>query len=251
MIKSAVKRDINESDTVTIVADLLAELFGYDKFHELTSEHAIRGTFCDLAVTINDKVQLLIEAKAIGLDLKSKHLRQAINYAANKGAEWVGLTNANKWQIYRVHFTQPVMEELVLDFNLLDLNPRSAATVECLYPLTREGMLKASLSDYYDLKQATSRYVMGALMTSDPLLKTMRRELKRLSPDVKIGVDQIKEVLIHEVLKREVTEGEKAEEARKKVQKYITKVSKPGKRAKIISQGDSSIPEGLEAQDTE
>ena len=35
-----------------LVKDLLAEVFGYDKYAELTSEHAIRGTYCDLAVKV-------------------------------------------------------------------------------------------------------------------------------------------------------------------------------------------------------
>jgi hypothetical protein len=42
-------RDVSEADTVTIVKDLLAEVFGYDKYAELTGEFAIRGTYCDLA----------------------------------------------------------------------------------------------------------------------------------------------------------------------------------------------------------
>ena len=45
-------RDVSEADTVTVVKDLLSDLFGYDKYSELTSEHSIRGTFCDLAVKI-------------------------------------------------------------------------------------------------------------------------------------------------------------------------------------------------------
>ena len=43
-------RDVSEADTVTIIKDLLSDIFGYDKYAELTSEHSIRGTFCDLAV---------------------------------------------------------------------------------------------------------------------------------------------------------------------------------------------------------
>ena len=46
-------RDVSEADTVTLVKDVLADLFGYDKYSELTSEHQIRGTFCDLAVQID------------------------------------------------------------------------------------------------------------------------------------------------------------------------------------------------------
>jgi hypothetical protein len=37
------------SDTVIIVTDVLAEVFGYDKYSELTAEFAISGTYCDLA----------------------------------------------------------------------------------------------------------------------------------------------------------------------------------------------------------
>ena len=91
---------------------------------------------------------------------------------------------------------------------------------------------------------------MGALMTSEPLLKAMRRELKKLSPDVKIGIDQIKEVLIHEVLKREVTEGEKAEEARKRIRRYLGKAPKAKKHVGGESRQESQVPMTLEEKDT-
>lgn len=45
----------------------------------------------------------------------------------------------------------------------------------------------------------------------------MRRELRRISPDVRIDTDEIKTVLINEVIKREVLEGDKADGARKKI----------------------------------
>jgi len=83
VLQSAKDRDINESDTVAIVTDVLADVFGFDKYAEVTSEFCIRNTFCDLAIKVGDKVQFLIEVKAIGLSLKENHLRQAINYGAN------------------------------------------------------------------------------------------------------------------------------------------------------------------------
>ena len=52
-------RDVSEADTVTVVKDVLSEMFGYDKHSELTSEHSIRGTYCDLAIKLNDKLALL------------------------------------------------------------------------------------------------------------------------------------------------------------------------------------------------
>ena len=47
VLEIAKERDLNESDTVAIITDMLAEVFGYDKYLEVTSELAIRGTYCD------------------------------------------------------------------------------------------------------------------------------------------------------------------------------------------------------------
>ena len=73
VLKQAKIKDINESDTVTIIMDMLAEVFGYDKYSEITSEYAIKKTYCDLAIKIDGKLRFLIEVKAIGLDLKTDH----------------------------------------------------------------------------------------------------------------------------------------------------------------------------------
>ena len=51
----------------------------------------------------------------------------------------------------------------------------------------------------------------------------IRRELRRVSPDVKIDSEQIKDVLKNEVIKREVLEGEKALDATKKISRSASK----------------------------
>lgn len=219
ILQSALDRDVNESDTVDIMTDMLDEIFGYDKYVEVTSEYKIRGTYCDLAIEIDGRIRLLIEVKAIGIELKENHLRQAVNYAANEGVDWVVLTNGINWQVYRVTFTKPIKKELVVDFDLLDLSPRKPDEMEPLFLLSREGLAQSALPDYFARKQATSRYVIGAILLSDPLLKSVRRELKKVSPDIKFDIDHIKGVVEREVLKREVVEGEKATEARKRVEK--------------------------------
>ena len=118
ILATAKSRDVNESDTVVIVTDLLQEIFGYDKYAEITSEHMIRGTFCDLAVKLDGTLAFLIEVKAIGLDLKEQFVKQAVDYAANQGVEWVVLTNGTVWKIYKISFTKPIAQELVVDFDL-------------------------------------------------------------------------------------------------------------------------------------
>src|SRR5687768_17793026 len=91
--EAARSRDVNESDTRVIISDFLADVLGFDKYSEVTTEFAVKSTFCDLAVKLKGKLKFLIECKSAGTDLKDNHLRQATDYAANEGVEWILLTN--------------------------------------------------------------------------------------------------------------------------------------------------------------
>lgn len=215
ILDSARARDANESDTVIIIMDLLSEIFGYDKYSEITSEHAVRGTFCDLAIKIDGALALLIEVKAIGADLKDQHVKQAVDYATNQGCEWVALTNGTVWRAYKVSFTKPINQELVVEFNLCALNPRREDDLGLIWLLCKEGWQKARLGEFFEQRQALSRFTIGALLVSESVLTVLRRELRRTSPEAKIDERQIRDVLISEVLRREVLEGEKAESARR------------------------------------
>lgn len=223
ILASAKSRDINESDTAIVVTDMLSEIFGYDKYSEITSEFAIRGTSCDLALRVDGVIHCLIEVKAIGLELKDAHVKQAIDYAANQGIDWAILTNGITWKIYKVTFAKPIDHELVAESDFLRLNPKEDGHLELLYLITKEGWQKSVLDDFHTQKQALSRFFIGAMVLSDPVLTVVRRELKRVSPDVKIELDQIRDVLSQEVLKREVQEGDKAEEARRKIARVASR----------------------------
>lgn len=223
ILDTAKARDANESDTVIIVMDLLSEIFGYDKYAEITSEHAIRGTFCDLAIKIDGTLSLLIEVKAIGTDLKDQHVKQATDYAANQGCEWVALTNGIVWRAYKVTFTKPIEHELVVEFNLSSINPRKEAELELVGVLCKEGWQKARLGSFHEQRQALSRYTIGAILLSDPVLGVLRRELRRTSPDIRIDEVQIRDVLVAEVLRREVFEGEKADAAKRRVSRAASR----------------------------
>jgi predicted type IV restriction endonuclease len=224
ILSAAKSRDAGEADTSTIVKDLLSEVFGYDKYSEITSEYMIKGTYCDLAIKLDTKLALLLEVKAIGTELKEGHSKQAVDYAANQGVEWVALTNGSIWRVYRIVFGQPLTQELVLEFDLLSINTKMRGQVEPLYMLAKEGQNKSVLHEYHAQRQAMSRHYLGALILDDVVLDVIRRELRRLSPDVKIDRDELRSVLMLDVLKREVTEGDKAAEARKKIAKAQNRV---------------------------
>ncbi|MFH1515094.1 MAG: type I restriction enzyme HsdR N-terminal domain-containing protein, partial [bacterium] len=225
VIKLAKDRDVNESDTVSILNDILGEVFGYDKYLEVTSEIAIRGTFCDLALKVDDKIQFLLEIKAVGTELKERHMRQTIDYGANQGIPWVILTNAQEWKVYKIRFEQPINYDLVCAFKFDELNPRNEKDQECLFLLSKEALGKNIRDEYYEKFQNVNRYILGSLILSDAVLAAIRKELRKLADGVKVEQSDIEQILRKEVLKREVVEGEDAEAAYSRVSKHYKKTS--------------------------
>lgn len=242
ILTDAKSRDVGETDTVTIIKDMLSDVFGYDKYTELTSELAIRGTYCDLAIKLDGKIATLIEVKAIGIDLRDNHVKQAIDYAVNQGTQWVLLTNGIRWLVYHVYFTRPIAQELVIDLDFTTISHKNNSDVDSLFLWCKEGWQKSALGDFHTQKQALSRFFIGAMVLSDPVLDVIRRELRRISPDVKIDSDQIRNVLVSEVIKRDVMEGEKADEARKK----ISRASKAKLRESKTKDLSDTTPSDLE-----
>ena len=181
---AAKDRDINESDTVVIIADFLSEVLGFEKYSEITTEFSVRGTYCDLATKIGGQVQYLVEAKAIGVSLKDSHIRQATSYAAQEGIEWVILTNGADWQSYRMRFEQPIDQDLVFQANMIETTVRRDA-VEQFYLLSREGMAKSAIEEFRRQKDSCSPFLVAQTILSDAILSTVRRELRRVSPGAK------------------------------------------------------------------
>jgi hypothetical protein len=240
LVASAKARDINESDTVVLLIGILADALGYDRYTEITTEKAIKGTFCDLAIKMDGKIHILIEVKAVGVDLKDIHVKQAVDYAANDGIDWVILTNSVTWRIYKILFTKPIQNILVCEFDLLNLKAKDTDDIEKLALLSREATGKSVLEDYFTQKQATSKFMLGNLLFEESVLNLLRKELKQVYPNIKTSNDEISKVLKNEVLKREIVEGEEALEARKKIAKANRKAEK-AKHEKTKEEPDSPV----------
>ncbi len=226
ILEDARSRDINESDTVVIITDMLSEIFGFDKYSEITSEFAIRGTYCDLVTQIDGDLQYLIEVKAVGIELKESFIKQAVDYAANRGIDWVILTNGIRWIVYKIAFTKPIDKDQVIRFNFNELNPKNKSHLEIMFCLSKEGCNKSVLDEYHSQRQVLNKYFIGSVIITDPMLNTIRRELKKLTPDIGTDNEQIKKVISQEIFKREILESEKGQEASKKINYKIKKYQK-------------------------
>lgn len=242
ILVAAKARDVNESDTVVIVTDMLQDVFGYDKYTEITSEHAIRGTYCDLAIKIDGTLAILIEVKSIGMDLKDQFVKQAVDYAANQGVDWVILTSGMLWRVYKVSFTKPIDHELMFEFDFAQINPRNNDDIELAFMLAKESWKRALLSEYHAQKQALSRFTLAAIVLGESALELIRRELRRVTPGIKIETSEIRKVLEVEVLKREVVEGEKAVEAQRRVSRAGNKMRRNGKVKSADTDGAAADP---------
>jgi predicted transcriptional regulator len=64
-------------------------------------------------------------------------------------------------------------------------------------------------------KQALSKYYVGQIILTDTVLDSIRRVLKKVSPDVKISNEKIEEVVKTEIFKREIF-GEKKRKKQKR-----------------------------------
>ena len=219
LLTEAQSKDINESDTVTLLVDILSDVCGWDKYTDVTSEYAVRNTYCDIAVKYDDSPVMLIEAKAVGIALKSNHMTQAVHYASDSGIEWVVLTNGLQWQVYKIVFTKPVKHELFCEFNFLEISSRNKSGLNSLYILSKEGVPKRAIKNLYEESQATNKYMMASILLSDQILDDIRREIRRMNRNIKIESEAIGRILKEEVLKREVTEGESFAEAQRKVRR--------------------------------
>lgn len=226
VLQIAKDRDVNESDTISIIKDMLAEIFGYDKYLEITSELAIRGTFCDLAIKVDNKIEYIIEAKAIGTALKESHLRQALEYGSNNGVPWVILTNGMLWRIYKIRFEQPITYDLVCDFNFSELDGKSEEHQEKLFIICKEGINKDAREQFHEKIQCLNRFILGALILSDDVLTVLRRELRKITEGIFVAPEDIIHVLKNEVLKRDVIEGEEAQKAQSRVKRYYGKTAR-------------------------
>lgn len=246
IVVKARDKDVNESDTVAIITDILSDVFGYDKYTEVTSEYAIKRTYCDLAIKLDGQVRLLIEAKAAGLNLKEQHIKQAVDYGSNSGIEWVVLTNSVRWMVYKVQFSKPVFSELVYEFDFDQLNTKKDSDLELLYHLTKEAMSKtgrASLDDFYSHKKVLNKFVVSQLLLSEPITDAIRKTLKRLYPDTKCTNDEIARIIADEIIKRDVLDDERTTSAKRTVTKALNSAKKPAKAASSATKAiEDEIP---------
>jgi hypothetical protein len=169
--------DLDESGTRLMVNDVLEDVLGYKSLDEIRTEYMIKGTYADYVIQIGGARHFLVEVKALGLQLSDKHLRQAVNYAANEGIEWAVLTNGRVFQLYKIIFGQPIENKLVFEIDLS--NPDTAKqSAEWLQYLHRDSVTKKGLNQLWNNFIAIEKSTIASLLLTKPAIAFIGKQIK-------------------------------------------------------------------------
>ena len=206
LLKAAKEREASRADTATLALDLLSELFGFDRYSEVTSELDNREAVYDFAILSGDSVAMLVRVSPISTAPDDRYLIATAQHALLRGIEWIVLTNSIGWQVHHVEDTSKTKPEtpIVLAFDLSHMQPGRDAHLETLFLLTREGHRSAGLDHFRLRLEVTNRHYLGAMMLSDPVVAAVRRELRKLNPDLQITPLEVRENLANGVLRPDV-----------------------------------------------
>jgi len=112
-----------ENVKIKIVVPLL-ELLGYNFQQDMDFEHHVENKRADVALLIDNKPRLLVETKDLDESLDN-HINQALEYAYNKGVEWVILTNGLEIRVYKSFIPNTPKKDRILFTTTLQKLPDS------------------------------------------------------------------------------------------------------------------------------
>ena len=169
---------LDESSTRLMINSFLTDVLGYKAIEEIKTEYMIRGTYADYVIQIKGKQYFLIEVKASSLELSEKHLRQAVNYAANEGIDWIMLTNGRRFDFYRVLFNKPIESRLVFSIDIGDAS-KVKSTADALQYLHRASVLKKGLNILWNKHNALESSTIASMLCAAPVVKFVNRTLNK------------------------------------------------------------------------
>lgn len=214
LLDAARRSGADETETLALVECLLCDVFGYDHDTQISAEVLDRGTCNDLALQLGGRPTLLIEAQPAGRPFGAERLARAVEHATAQGCEWLALTDSAFWQVYRVDFGGPIEPDRVLEFDLLEVDITREAALEPLRLFTRESWQEGWLAEWCVARRLHTRHAIAAALLTEPVLRAIRRELCRVTPELEIDTDEIALTLCCEVLAPETLLGANAEDAR-------------------------------------
>ena len=193
--------DLDESATRLMINAFLTDILGYAELEEIRTEHMIKGAYADYVIQVDRKKHLVVEVKAIQIDLSDNHLRQAVGYAANEGIDWVLLTNGRSFEVYRVIFKKPITYKRLFVFDLRVAGILKDAA-EGLILLHKRFLTRGELDAFWKRYQALEPNNLCRYLYAKEIVRLLRRALKHdagLSFSEEDIFDSIHEIIVTKI----------------------------------------------------
>jgi hypothetical protein len=187
---------MSEFDTISTLVEPLLEALGWNTRDpdEVQRGHTIRvggkTEYVDIALKVNNRPVMFVEAKSIDTDLRTDLAEQPIKYANMGGVNWCILTNGKEWRLYNAFWRIRGVEQKM--FFELSIN-EFKENMEKLQLLSKGSMLSGKLDEEAELEHAKrmifewlrqeENSIVKDIMRLDPSLKEdhVRRTLRKIS----------------------------------------------------------------------
>ncbi len=153
------------------------QVLGYDRLEEITREHQVKDKYVDVALKIDGRVRILVEAKAAATELRDRHIEQAKSYGAESNIRWVLLTNGVAWSLYHLTFDDGLDYERVFAVDLSKDEIETAA--ESLSLLHRQSVRRDCHEDFWQRKAALDAESIARALYTDTTLRVIRRQIRK------------------------------------------------------------------------
>jgi hypothetical protein len=163
----------------------------------------------DFSIQTEGQPRMLVRVSPIGMAPDDRYLLATAQYAQMNGVDWITMTNGIAWQVHHVEDVGANAPEtpVVLAFDLLQMQPGREAHLGTIHLLTREGHEKAGLSHFKLRLEMTNRHYLGAMVLSDAVVASVRRELQKLNPDLRVTPAELRENLAKGVLRPDIVQS--------------------------------------------
>jgi len=175
---------MNELNTISTLIEPLLEVLGWSirDPDEVQREYPVRigdkTEYVDIALKINNRPVVFIEAKAVGIPLQDHLAEQPIKYANAEGVSWCMLTNGRELRVYNAFWKIKGIEQKMLFKLSIDEFKEKIGKLQLL---SKEHLTSGKLDDEGEFehakrmasewfKQKENNIVKG-IMELDPSLK--------------------------------------------------------------------------------
>jgi len=186
---------MSESNTVSTLIEPLLEILGWNirDLDEVQREYAIRmgekTEYVDIALKVNNRPVVFIEAKSVDTRLRDHLAQQPIRYANAEGVSWCVLMNGRELRVYNAFWKiKGIERKMLLKLSINELKDKT----DKLLLLSKANVISGKLDEegeFEHAKRITSEWlkqkennIVKGIMELDPSLKedSVRRVLRKI-----------------------------------------------------------------------